>query len=134
MNPEELLVHYSPWVFFLYIIIKEGIPIFGRLADKWYPERIKQKEALNEKRMDIDEREVIALEQIGKSLHISENNQNHFRLALVELSASIKMVESNLSAVNTGLAVLLDRSIRFRRGDDVSITNEEFDSRASKLK
>lgn len=134
MNPEDVLVHYSPWIFFLYIIIKEGIPIIGRLADKWYPERMEQKKALDEKRMDIDEREVVALEQIGKALHIIENNQAHFRLALSDLDDTIKIIETNLSAVNAGLAVLMDRNIRFRRGDDVSITNEEFDNRASKLK
>lgn len=113
---EDFFIKNSPWFFIAYILLREGFPVLGRVLDRIIPERMRKQEsqrerelALEEKKADIKEREVVALEQIGKGLAILQNNQEDIEERLSEIMSALRYT-------NQSLAVLIDRE-RYKLGE-----------------
>jgi hypothetical protein len=104
---QELFLRWGPFIFLLYIVLRDGIPLFGRLLEKVVPQRMEQQERAAERKQDLEERHVVALEQIGKSLVLIENKQH-------QQEQVMSIVTTSLTAANQSLAILLDRSLQRR--------------------
>jgi len=68
---------------------------------------------LEVQRLDLREREIVALEQIGKTLLLLETGQRHAE----EMSQGLA---SGLSTANQALTILLERNRHFRQEDGLS--------------
>ncbi len=133
---EEFLVKNSYLAFIIYIVIKDGIPLIKSILDKTIPASLARKKSAEEKanelkaleleqadrKIDVDERHIIALEQIGKTL-ISQNAdhkliENMIRDNQSHNQAIFQTMSTNLAAANQGLVLLLDRNQRYRKADN----------------
>lgn len=88
-------------------------------------EALKHSLELEEQKLDLQERQVAAWEQVGKSLVLIESRQTSHETAMAameqRLSGSLAVAVSGLQTANTALQVVLDRVGR-RRTDDGSRT------------
>jgi len=116
---EEFFIHNSPWIFLLYIFFKEASPIVRSVLDKTVPAKLARNKSLaervvevDEKRLDLRERETIAMESINTALILLKNNSDKHNEQTITLMDAI-------STANQGLAVLLDRN-KYYREEDVS--------------
>jgi len=112
-------VQNSPYIFLVYVLIKEFSPIARAVLEKIIPERIAKRKALEErhleleeKQTDLRERETVAMENIQKHLFVIQNNQSHF-------SDEATVIMAGITAANQGIMVLLDRN-KYYREEDVS--------------
>ena len=112
-------VQNSPYVFLVYVLIKEFSPIVKAVLERVVPEKIAKAKnllerqiELDEKSVDLRERETVAMENIQKHLFVIQNNQLHF-------SDETKVMIAGITAANQGIMVLLDRN-KYYREEDVS--------------
>ena len=112
-------VQNSPYIFLVYVFIKEFSPVVKAILEKVIPDKIakaknllERQVELDEKSVDLRERETIAMENIQKHLFVIQNNQSHF-------SDETKVMIAGITAANQGIMVLLDRN-KYYREEDVS--------------
>ena len=132
---DPILEKYGLLGIALYLLIKDIIPMMVTALSKFFemviPARAKQQEMKLEidaeveaRRLDIQEREVIALEQIGKSLIAIETR-------LEQQDNKIDLLSASLVTANQALAVVLDRiqwrgmNLKRRKTDRVPETKSE---------
>jgi hypothetical protein len=120
----EFILRNSPWVFLGYILIKELSPVVSRVVEAVVPgqlakrklaeektNELKQREVeIEEKRTDLRERQMIALEQMQRILIGLENNQRH-------VESTLQTISSAVASANQALIVVLDRNRQFRKED-----------------
>jgi hypothetical protein len=118
-------VDWPIWLVLIYLVIKDALPTLSVLLAKMtgiiVPARVSEKKLalekehmvidhateLEEKRLDLRDREVVALEQIGKSLIMIEAR-------LQNLDRKTDLMTTGLVTANQALAVMLDRAHRRR--------------------
>jgi|WetSurMetagenome_2_1015567.scaffolds.fasta_scaffold37235_2 hypothetical protein len=118
-------VDWPIWAVFAYLLIKDALPTLSSLLTKMtgiiVPARVSEKKLaleqehlaidhateLEEKRLDLHDREVVALEQIGKSLIMIDAR-------LQSLDKKTDLMTTGLVTANQALAVMLDRAHRRR--------------------
>jgi len=119
---EDFFLKNSPWFFLGYIVLKEIFPLLNRIVDSMIPQRVariksaeekanelREREiSLDEKKTDLHEREVVAWEQIGKSLAIMQTNQD-------DMSEKLSSIMSATNLISQSMVVLLDRDRRQRQ-------------------
>lgn len=119
MDP-ELLRTWPIWAIIVYLVIKDVLPMLSnmvlKLGELVVPQRtrlaqLKQAEEreIEARRVDLREREVIALEQIGKSLIMIDTR-------IQGQEKQLDLLTTGLVTANQALAVMLDR-INRRRED-----------------
>lgn len=123
---DSQIAEYGPMFIIIYLLVRDGLPLVSNLLHKVMeliiPERSKErlrlleieKEKINVQ-TDLKEREIVALEMIGKNLAIIET-----RLQTQDKNISTMLV--GISVANNALAVILDRVHR-RREDYVEHTH-----------
>lgn len=123
-NIDTFLIQNSPYIFIIYIVIKELFPFLSKLVDSIMPNHIaKQKTIeekanelkvreleLEEKKSDITERQTVAIEQMQRILANIETRQSH-------IENSLQTVSSAVATANQALVVVLDRAMLRRRED-----------------
>jgi hypothetical protein len=121
---ENTLIEASPYFFLAYILIKEFAPTVAKILEIVIPEKAKQKRLnqekeleLLEKRLDIEERAVVAQEQIAKALIILETDHDYFKKVGLDLDQRLDRIETDLSSMGKNISILVDRSIRLRKTD-----------------
>lgn len=121
---ETKLIEISPYLFILYIIIKELLPAVRHLIEWMVPDSLKRrktsdekKQEMEEKDLDIREREVVAMEGIAKALVIIENNQKHFQGDFFDMKIALDKIDIGVVTANQALGVLMDRNMRLRTTD-----------------
>jgi len=114
----------SPWFFLAYLVWKGLEPSIRLILEAVVPERIKARKTnterlieLQEKELDIQERQVTANEQIATALVIIQNNQTHFRPDIDNIMVGIVDLKSKIGHVHGDVQILLDRNLRLRTGD-----------------
>lgn len=102
---EQLFNQYGFWALLTYVLVRDGIP----LINKWFPyldknreRKIKVQAEEQDRKADQREREIVAVEMIGKAFI-----ENNGRLTNVE--QGMRTVIEGLQRSNESLAVLLDR-------------------------
>lgn len=117
------------WAVMTYLFIKDALPVLStlviKLAGVVVPAKVKERKMkmdqqlaaidkqieLEEKRTDLREREVVALEQIGKSLVVIDTR-------LQGLDKKSDLITTGLVTANQALAIMMDRV--HRRREDFS--------------
>lgn len=130
MDISNLPATWPIWAIILYLFIKDAMPILSALAEKMtgiiIPARVKERKMMLDqqslliekqleqeaKRSDLREREVVALEQIGKYLVIIDTRQQ-------ALDKKTDLLTTGLVTANQALAIMMDRVHR-RREDFLS--------------
>lgn len=118
MTIEEVISQYGIWAVIVYLIFKDALPTLSNLAVKLgeilVPAWSKSKQSLVEVQVEqekirssLREREVVALEQIGKSMVVIDTR-------LQNLEQKIDLLGHSLITANQALAVVLDRVNRTR--------------------
>lgn len=115
---EQFLAENFPYIFLIYVVIYHGvIPIAKAVVEQYLPVKVsKMKSAeerqieIEEKRADLREREVVAMEQIGKTMAIIETNQRH-------MGTNLQTIASSVNLGNQALMTLLDRQENRRKTD-----------------
>lgn len=124
MNDGNFLIENSPYLFIVYIVIKELFPFLSKAIEVIMPGHIaKQKSVeqkanelkmreleLEEKKSDIAERQTVAIEQMQRILANIETRQSH-------IENSLQTVSSAVATANQALVVVLDRAMLRRRED-----------------
>ena len=111
MDPN--LQQYGIWGIIIYLFVKDVIPLLvsavSKITDLAIPARAKQAEMKIEaeaereaRRLDIREREVIALEQLGKTLITIDTRME-------QMDRKVDLLSASLVTANQALAVVLDR-------------------------
>lgn len=126
----QIPINWPVWAVLAYLLIKDALPTLSVLLAKMtgiiVPARANEKkmlleqqnkalerlDELEEKRIDLRDREVVALEQIGKSLVMIDTR-------LQGLDRKTDLITTGLVTANQALAVMLDRAHR-RREDYIS--------------
>lgn len=124
MDP-QLPANAPLWAAIVYLLIKDALPTLSTLLSKMtgiiIPARANEKKMLmeqqnralerqielEERRTDLRDREVVALEQIGKSLIVIDTR-------LQALDKKSDLMTTGLVTANQALAVMLDRAHRRR--------------------
>lgn len=125
MDPTQLPTNWPIWAAIVYLLIKDALPTLSNLLTRMtgliLPVRANEKKLLleqqammldrqndiEEKRIDLREREVVALEQIGKSLAIIDTR-------LQTLDKKTDLITTGLVTANQALAIMMDRVHRRR--------------------
>lgn len=133
MDLSNLPDTWPVWAILVYLFIKDAMPILSALAEKLtgiiIPARVNERkmeldqQALlvekqieqEAKRSDLREREVVALEQIGKYLVIIDTRQQ-------ALDKKTDLLTTGLVTANQALAIMMDRVHR-RREDFLPSAN-----------
>jgi hypothetical protein len=120
----NIIEQYGLTVFVLIFLLKELSPVVRSVLEKVLPEKINRNRTaseklveLQERELDIQERGVIANEQIAKALIICQNNQHHFANDINDVKQGIGVIISNTNVISENVAVLLDRGMRLRADD-----------------
>ena len=82
---------------------------------------------------DTRERHVIVDEQLAKRVIVLENNQRPFGSDSDEIKPSLSIIHSTQMSEVQNISVILDRSIRMRRGDYLARVVEPKDKQESPL-
>ena len=132
MNISDLPANWPVWAAIIYLLIKDTLPALSGLLERMtgliLPARATEKKLelekialgieraaeIEEKRIDLREREVIALEQIGKSLVVIDTR-------LQGLDKKSDLVTTGLVTANQALAIMMDRL--HRRREDFQPSN-----------
>ena len=118
MTIEDVISQYGIWAVIMYLMIKDALPTFSNLISKFgeliIPARFKEKERLVDVQIEqerarsvLREREVLAMEQIGRylaALDVRMQNQE----------SKIDLLTASLVTANQALSVVLDRISRHR--------------------
>jgi hypothetical protein len=130
----QIPTNWPVWAALVYLLIKDALPTISVLITKMtgiiVPARANEKKLLmeqqnknierqlelEEKRIDLRDREVVALEQIGKSLIVIDTR-------LQGLDHKTDLITTGLVTANQALAVMLDRAHR-RREDFTPKTSQ----------
>lgn len=125
MDYSQIPLNWPVWAVLVYLLIKDALPTLSVLLTKMtgiiVPARASEKKLLmeqqnkalerqaeiEEKRIDLRDREVVALEQIGKSLIVIDTR-------LQALDRKSDLMTTGLVTANQALAVMLDRAHRRR--------------------
>jgi hypothetical protein len=118
---DTLPPNWPVWAVIAYLFMKDALPILaktfenltgviitGRSADKKLA--MDRQVEIEEKRLDLREREVVALEQIGKT-------QVGMELRLQSLEKKTDLLTTGLVTANQALAIMMDR-VHLRRRED----------------
>lgn len=132
MDSTQLPVGWPIWAVIVYLFVKDALPIlatlFTKITGMILPFKANEKKLLmeqqaainerqnelEEKRIDLREREVIALEQIGKSLVVIDT-----RLQAADRKEDL--IITGLITANNALGIVLDRVHRRREDYDSPI-------------
>lgn len=133
MTPDySLLEKYGLWTFLIVFAIKEFAPVIRTILEKVIPDRIKRHRTQEEKLLDMEEREqdirertLTVHEQQTKVLILLESNQARIRESIGELKESIGDIDTDVSTLLNGVGILLDRNLRFRKGDMIVGKSEQ---------
>ena len=125
MDTLNLPTNWPIWAILIYLFIKDALPILSTLAEKMtgiiIPARVKERKLVldhqmaaidkqidqEEKRTDLREREVVAMEQIGKYLVIIDTR-------LQNMDKKSDLLSTGLITANQALSVMMDRVHRRR--------------------
>lgn len=125
MDIAEIMKNWPIWAAITYLLIKDAFPALSVMITKItgivVPARVSEKKLLleqqalavqhqielEEKRIDLREREVVALEQIGKSLVVIDTR-------LQGLDRKTDLITTGLVTANQALAIMMDRVHRRR--------------------
>lgn len=118
MTIEDVIAQYGIWAVIVYLIFKDALPtlsnLTAKLGDLIVPAWSRNKQQMIEKQMEQDrarlalrEREVVALEQIGKSMIVIDTR-------LQSIEHKVDLLATSLVTANQALAVILDRVNRHR--------------------
>lgn len=134
MDTLNLPPNWPVWAVILYLFIKDALPTLSTLATKVtgivIPALVKERKMvldtqkhnadhqmeLEEQRIDLREREVVALEQIGKYLVILDTR-------LQSMDKKTDLLTTGLVTANQALAIMMDRVHR-RREDFLGLAKE----------
>lgn len=110
----QAVERYGIWFIFVYLVFKDVVPPAAKVLEKWLPLAAKEKheqiEAIHEeeaREKDLQERAVIAQEQIGRALVLIDAR-------MTNLDSNQSMILAALTSANSSLAVLMDRRINKR--------------------
>lgn len=143
MTLTDLLEKYGVWALMAYIVITDTVPKVLTFSQKiiahFAPERLKRLEIQEEEQKrkeseeeekrasehDLQERQIVANEQIAKSLVLIDDHlQNTDKLIRDQMSlqnTALITANQSLATVNQSLAILLDRSVRHRETDRLDV-------------
>lgn len=122
MTIEDVISQYGIWAVIVYLVIKDALPtlssLITNLAGVVVPARFREKEKLvdiqieqERQRSILREREVIAMEQIGKMLATMD-------VRMQNQESKIDLLTASLVTANQALSVVLDRINRRREDFD----------------
>jgi len=121
----------SPWFFLAYLIWKGLEPSIRLLLETIVPARVKRLKSneermleIQEKDLDVRDREVTVLEGFLKELVLIKNNQVNFGGRWNSLDIKLTSLQSGISDANHVLGILRDRSLR-RRDSDTNHDSKE---------
>jgi len=103
---EQIAEKYGIWALLVYVLLRDGLPILKNsfpVLDRFMTSRQEKENKELERRANIEERQILAIEIISKTLALVGE-----RLDLL-LSGQRAIMESLVEA-NKSLAVLLDRA------------------------
>lgn len=115
---QEFLSRYGIGAVLLYIVLRDGLPaiykLIQRFIEVYIPAKshereleMKQSDERVDRRIDLKEREVAALEAIGKGQVLLDARMK-------TMEGKLDLVTTSLITANQALAVIMDRTTRHR--------------------
>ncbi len=118
MTEGTFIDKYGFWALVAYVLLKDGLPILSKflsqLTETYFPSKVKErqqemahKEELEERQLDLREREVAAMENIAKSLAVIDTR-------VQSVKHKLDLTTTSLITANQALAIIMDRTARKR--------------------